>query len=131
MTLATGVNTPYRVADRINIPVGAAKVIFEGSIVVINAGYAEMGSAAENMIAAGRAENFVDNSSGTNGGKCVTVKRGCFRFYNSTTDAIEQTNVYSDCYIEDECTVCATGTGKSKAGKVLAIDDDGVWVEIR
>lgn len=132
MVLSKGRNTPYRIADKISLPVAAGKKIFEGSIVVVNVeGYAEPATKAANLIAAGRAETYVDNKDGSDGDVNVIVKRGCFLFNNSSAAPVTQAHVLQDCYIEDDETVSSATAETSKAGKVLAIDSDGVWVEIR
>jgi hypothetical protein len=73
----------------------------------------------------------VDNTYGQAGDKTVTVRPGIYAWANSSGgDAITQAQVGSDCYIVDDQTVAKTdGTGtRSKAGTVLAVDSDGVWV---
>lgn len=132
MALIKGRNTPYRIADKISIPVTAGKKIFEGSIVVVNAaGYAEPAIKSAGLTSAGRAETYVDNTDGADGDVTVIVKRGCFLFDNSGTAAVTQAHVLQDCYIEDDETVSSAALETSKAGKVLAVDSEGVWVEIR
>lgn len=132
MALTEARDTTRRNGDKIEMPVGAGKKIFEGSLVVLNSGYAEMGSTATELIAAGRAETYADNTGGLAGDITVKIRRGCFLFNNSVTDAIDQADVLKDCFIEDDQTVAATdGTEtKSKAGKVISLIPEGVWVEI-
>ncbi len=132
MPLTEGRDTARRPGDVIELPVGAGKVIYEGGLVVLNAGYAEMGTTAVGLVAAGRADSYADNTNGLAGNINVKIRRGCFLFNNSATDAIDQADVLKDCYIEDDQTVAATdGAGtKSKAGKVIEITPEGVWVEI-
>lgn len=130
MALSAARNTPAR-ADRVelSIPVKGSTTIYQGSLVVFNGGYAAPGTAATGLVAAGRAEETVANA-GSDGDVSVTVKRGVFKFANSASDAIAQANVGGSAYIEDDQTVCKTGTGKSAAGKILALETDGVWVEV-
>jgi hypothetical protein len=45
--------------------------------------------------------------------------------------SVTAAHILKDCYIVDDCTVTATSTGSSKAGKVIAVSDDGVAVETR
>ncbi|MFZ5826510.1 MAG: hypothetical protein ACOY94_19630 [Bacillota bacterium] len=127
-------NTPERAGDHLSLPVAANAVIHAGALVVTNAtGYAAPGSTALNLRAAGRAEEPVDNTGGADGAETVRVSRGVFKFRNSATDPIGQAHLLGDAYIEDDETVAATnGTNtRSRAGKILALDSDGVWVEIR
>lgn len=134
MALTQARNTPYRNGEFNNLKVEAGTVIYEGTLVVVNSGgYAEPGKTATGLTAAGRCEEYVDNSDGADGDVSVIVKRGCFLFNNSSSDAVTQASIMKDCYIEDDQTVCATdGTNtKSIAGKVLEISSEGVWVEIK
>jgi hypothetical protein len=134
MALTKDRNTPVRDGVNITHPVAAAKKIYAGSLVVLNAtGYAEPGSTATTLTAAGRAEAQVDNSGGADGAETITVKRGLFRFANAGADAVTRTEIGESCYIVDDQTVAKTdGTGtRSEAGKVIDIDSAGVWVEIK
>lgn len=133
MALTAGRNTPKRDGDILVLPVKANVKIFEGSLVVLDAGYAKPGVEATGLIAVGRAEEFADNTGGQDGDITVKVRRGCFKFENDATDPVTQTHVLTDCYIVDDETVSSsdnTGT-RSKAGKVIAVESDGVWVEIK
>jgi hypothetical protein len=60
----------------------------------------------------------------------VEAQLGCFAFANSSTDALDDTDVGSDCFIEDDETVSKTNDGgaRSRAGKVREIDGNQVWV---
>lgn len=134
MALTRDRNTPQKSGELLVIPVEAGKVIYAGALVAVNAaGNAIPAEAAAGLKAAGRSEEYVDNSSGAAGAKAVTVRRGVFKFANSATDPVGQANLLGTCYMVDDGTVAATdGTGtRSAAGKVLGIDPDGVWVEIR
>ena len=129
--LAAERNTPQFSDGLYGQPVKASVKIYKGSLVVDNAGYAAPGTAATGLIALGRAEQTVDNSSGADGAKSVNIKPGIFRFGNSgSTDAIAQADVGADCYIVDDQTVAKTnGTNtRSRAGKIFAVDAIGVWV---
>ena len=100
----------------------ANEKVFAGEIGVINAtGAAVAATAAASLKAFGRVESVEEGK--------VTMKKGCFRYQNSSTDAVTAAEIGSDCYIEDSCTVCKTATGKSKAGKVFLVEDSGVWVD--
>ncbi|EPR07667.1 hypothetical protein [Ruminiclostridium papyrosolvens] len=130
MALSAGRNTAELLLNgqSIVLPVAAGAVIFDGSLVVLNAtGYAEAATKAEGLTAAGRAEEYVDNRNGVDGDLTVKVKRGAFVWDNTITEAnkVKPEHVLKDCYIEDDCTVTALATGSSRAGKVLAVSDDG------
>jgi len=131
--LTTGRNTPYRKGEMLELEVAAGAVIYAGALVVKNAtGYAEPGSTAVDVVSAGRSEQYVDNSAGGDGAAKVRVRRGVFKFANDGVDTVDRSHLLGTCYIVDDQTVAATdGTGtRSPAGKVLAVEPDGVWVEI-
>ena len=119
--------------DMYGVPVKAATVIYAGALVVGDAGYAAPGRAALNLVALGRCERLADNSTGAAGDITATVRRGIFRFKNSSAgDLIAQGDCFSDCYIVDDETVAKTSASstRSRAGKVVAVDSSGVWVQI-
>lgn len=131
--LAADRNTPSKQGELISVPVAAGKKIYAGSLVAANAsGYATPGAAATTLTYLGRAEAFVDNTGGADGDQDVLVRRKlAFKFANSATDPVTQASLGTACYIEDDETVAKTdGTGTlSQAGIVIAVDDNGVWVE--
>lgn len=131
--LTTARNTPERSGDVVGYPVKAAVKPIQGGIAVLNGGYAAPGTTATGLIAVGRFEETVDNSAGSNGDLSAKVKRGTFKFGNSSAgDLIAQANVGADCYIVDDQTVALTSATntRSVAGKIIAVDADGVWVKI-
>ncbi|AUN95877.1 hypothetical protein [Pseudazoarcus pumilus] len=124
-------NTAQRVGDVLGFPVKAATTVYQGSLVVLDAGYAAPGRTATGLVAIGRAENGATAVSA--GDAAVEVRRGVFKFANSAdADEIAQADVGADCYIVDDQTVAKTdGTGtRSRAGKVAAVETDGVWVQV-
>lgn len=125
-------NTPRRDGQELSLGLAAATKIYGGSIVCRNAsGYAVSGSTSTTLKALGIAGEQVDNSSGSAGAKSVAIRKGTYRFGNSTsTDAITAADIGNDCYIVDDQTVAKTsGTStRSVAGKVADVDSDGVWV---
>lgn len=132
MPLTNGRNTPKREVNLLVIPVKAAVNIHPGALVAMNGAFAQPGAVATGLKAAGRAETMADNRLGDDGDMMVTVSRGCFLFANSATDPVEAADLLTTCYIEDDETVSATdATGaRSAAGKVIGLEDGGVWVQI-
>lgn len=116
---------------RLYLPVKGGEKIYVGSIVGLTAGYAQRGKKAEGLVAVGRAENFVDNTAGSDGEQYINVKRGVYLYNNDETNPVTAEHIMSDCYIFDDETVTSLATGASKAGKVLGFEDDQVMVEIR
>jgi len=127
-------NTPRREGDMLYLPVAANTKIYAGAFVAVDAdGNAVPGSESTGIKAAGRADEFVDNTDGSAGDKHILVRRGVFKWKNSAVDPITSSDILGICYIVDDETVARTdGTGtRSEAGKVLEVDSDGVWVETK
>lgn len=116
------------------LPVAAGVKLYKGAIVAMNAaGYAVPGATATTLVAAGRSEDEIDNSSGAAGDKKVNIRRGIFLYANSGGgDAITIADRYKQCYLVDDQTVAKTdGTGtRSRAGMVVNVEPAGVWVNI-
>lgn len=137
MTAATqDRNTPMRDGRIIVVPVAAGQIIHAGLIVVVNpSGYALEGKTEADLTFVGRSEQYIDNTAGADGAVAVQVCRGvAFKWANSSDDPITQASVGLPCYIEDNQTVAKTAgvvnnaATRSKAGTVLMIESDGVWV---
>lgn len=134
--LAAGRDTPRRgensVADLETIKLAASTKIYAGSLVCKNAaGNAVPGAIATTLVALGRAEFEVDNSTGLVDTKSIDVRPGTFRWENSTAgDAIAKADIGAVCYIVDDQTVAKTSNSSTRsiAGKVVEVDSVGVWV---
>lgn len=140
----TDFDAPHRDGELTPVPVAKGELIPAGTIVCINAsGYAVGGQAATGLTYAGRAEARADNSAGANAAIVVPVRRKkAFRWLNDGT--ITQAMLGQHVYILDNRTLTgmdgsspASEDGKtpavdashSKAGAVILIESDGVWVE--
>lgn len=126
-------STPERAGDILSFPVAASVKPIQGGLAVLAAGYVKPGVAATGLIAVGRFEQTVDNGSGSAGAKTALVRPGIFKFDNSAdADLIAQAEVGTTCYVVDDHTVAKTdgSGGRSAAGKVVAVETDGVWVKI-
>lgn len=125
-------NSPRRDGIELNLGLAATTKIYGGSIVCRNAaGAAVPGSTSTTLKALGVAMQQVDNSAGIAGAKKVQIRKGTFRFANSTSgDLIAAADIGNDCYIVDDQTVAKTnGTNtRSVAGKIHDVDAEGVWV---
>lgn len=114
------------------LPVKAGTVIRQGALVMVNAGYAQEAAAATGLVALGVAQETVDNTAGANGAVSVEVRRGTFRFEVDPADPPTQAELGKDVYATGPNTVGKTGTGRSKAGRLLRLDPGGyAWVEVR
>lgn len=136
MALTKDKNVPARAATHVSHPVKAGAKIYAGALVVLDAGFGAPGRTGLGLVAVGRAERFVDNTAGADGDAHVLIKReGAFRADNLATDLVDRAHIGTDCYLVDDCTVAATAGGdpatRSRAGRVVDVDDDGVWVEFR
>lgn len=136
MSLTQDRDTKERKGDFMSVGVKGAALIYAGALTCISnaSGYAVPGSTATTLICVGRAEAQADNSDGADGAIEVRVRRGVFRWDNSTSgDLITLEHVGTDCYIVDDHTVAHTNGSntRSVAGKVFDVDAEGVWVDTR
>lgn len=114
----------------LEIPVKAGEYIETGMMVAIKTGLAIAGAKTTDAIAVGIAQSTADNRNGEDSEVSVKVKRGTFKVFNSLDDAVTQAHLFAQAYFVDAYTVTATETGSSVAGKILAVDDEGVIIEI-
>ncbi len=131
--LSASRNTKERFGKVFDYPVKASTTCYQGGIAVLNAGYAAPGTATTGLIAVGCFEENYDNSAGAAGALTARVKKGIFQFGNSAAgDLIAQADVGADCYIVDDQTVAKTSATntRSRAGKIVSVDANGVWVYI-
>lgn len=113
----------------LNIPAKGGAELTEATMAAINAkGYAETATAAEGILIAGCIQKYCDNRNGTDGEQTVSVKRGTFVWEND--GSIKETDILKKCYIKDAVTVTLTAEGSSMAGTILAVEDDGVTVDM-
>ncbi len=123
-------NTLERDAKHFVDPVAAGAVIHAGALVCLDsAGNLVPGSVSTTLKARGRAEDSIDNSAGSAGDVELLSRKGVFQFENAGD--ITSAQIETDVYINDDQTVSSVATGKSIAGRCLAVNADGVWVEIR
>lgn len=133
--LAADRNTPQKGSVQFDhvFDVAASVTVFAGALVMLDAsGNATPGDEATGQIAAGRAEEYVDNAAGSAAAKTVKVRAGVFRWANSaSTDAITKAEIGDTCYIVDDQTVAKTNgsSSRSAAGTIMAVDAQGVWVK--
>lgn len=126
-------NTSERSGKEFSFPVKAGTRIFAGAIVVLTTGIAEPGKTGTGLVAVGRAEAHADNRNGGNGDIDVPVRAGVFRFDNSAdADEITRAEIGADAWIVDDQTVAKTdgSAARSKAGRIVDVDDLGVWVQL-
>jgi hypothetical protein len=122
--------TKRRDGKRVSHPVAAGAVIHEGALVVLDGGYAKPAHEASGLYAAGVAGESADNGNGANGAEAVVVIRGVFAF--ASAGDITRAQIGAQAYMVDDQTVSASDNSgaRSAAGKIIDVNEDGVWVEI-
>ncbi|EES73454.1 hypothetical protein POTG_01749 [Paenibacillus sp. oral taxon 786 str. D14] len=112
------------------LPVKGGVKIFEGAFVAVDAdGFAIPATKAPGLLAAGRAEQFADNTQGEDGDIRIVVRRGVFKWNNAASGPVTERDVLKPCYMNDDESVTITETDSSVAGKIIGIDGDQVIVE--
>ena len=111
------------------LPVKAGAELIEATMAAIGPdGYAETVTAAEGLRIAGCIQRYCDNRNGMDGEAKVQVKRGIFVWNNDGT--IKETDILKPCYAKDGVMVTITAAGASMAGIILAVEPDGVTVDM-
>lgn len=126
-------STPERNGDDFVFPMAASVTIFAGGIVMLDAaGNATPGRTATGQIAVGRAEETKTNGA-VAAAETIKVRKGVFRYANSASgDAITKAHIGDDCFIVDDDQVALTNGSntRSRAGRIMDVDAQGVWVAI-
>jgi hypothetical protein len=126
--------TAERPGDEFSYDVAASVNCRAGGIAVLDAsGNVKPAVTATGLICVGRFEEAVDNSSGSAAAVKAKVKRGVFRFGNSSSaDAITKAEIGDTCYLVDDQTVAKTNgsSTRSAAGVIVDVDSAGVWVRM-
>jgi hypothetical protein len=132
MAVATAeINTAERLGVVTAYPLAAATKIYAGTLVALDAsGDALPAADTAGLRVVGLAQQTIDNSAGLAGALKIAVKKGVFQLNNSAGDAVDANDKGKLCYVEDDNTVSETGgVNKVKAGRVLEVGSDGVWVD--
>jgi hypothetical protein len=131
--LAADRNTLEKLGKDLSLGVAAAKKCYAGGIACASAtGFATPGAVATTLVVLGRFEETVDNTPGADGALTVRIKRGVFRWLNSSAgDLIATANINAIAYIVDDQTVAKTNGGatRSAAGRIVDVDAQGVWID--
>lgn len=117
-------NAPERESRFYAFPLKNGETVYQGEIGCIDAtGEIVTAKKATGLKAFGRVEK-IDSGS-------ITLRKGCYRYQNDAADPVTFADIGGNCYISNSTTVCKTDASstKSTAGKVMFIDDAGVWVE--
>lgn len=111
------------------LPVKEGAEMAEATMAAIGTdGYATTATAAEGLRIAGCVQKYCDNRLGGDGEAQVLVKRGTFVWNNDGT--IKNTDILKPCYAKNGTTVTIAADGASMAGTILAVEPDGVTVDM-
>ena len=126
-------NTKSRAADDFSFPIAGNVKVLKGTLAFLNtSGQVEPGATATGKVGTMVVGETVDNTGGAAAALQVPMKRGCWKFANSSAgDAITNADYGTTCYVVDNQTVAKTNgsSTRSAAGTVRGVDADGVWVE--
>lgn len=125
--LSESVNRLERDGDVIVLPVAASTTIYQGALLQVDDnGRVQPATRGANKKLVGVAGEYVQNGA-TAGAMNVEVRRNRLFHFGTTGTAPD---VGDDVYADDDNTLTATSTGRTRVGKVRLKDDAGVWVEI-
>lgn len=115
-----------------DLPIEANVTCWQGGMVQVNAaGRVVPASATIANRTLGLAVRTVNNVGGAAGAATVKVRRGTFRYANSTAgDLLARLDIGATCYVVDDQTVAKTNNAGARpaAGIVHDVDAQGVWV---
>ena len=125
-------DAPERRGDFVIAPVALTTTIYAGNLTALDpTGNAVEADDIAGLRLQGRLELDIVNGLTYQNDNEATIKRGVFKYQNSTTHPLAQANVGSICFVQDSQTVASTSTNRVKAGVVVEIDSDGVYVDTR
>jgi hypothetical protein len=125
----------YRGQTIARLPVYTGVTIYNGSLVALDStGYAHPAADTSGYKVIGVAEEQVVAGASASGTYTIRVRTGVNKFANSATHPVITATLATAAgyvYVEDDCTVAASGTNSICAGIVTEIDaDGGIWVDV-
>jgi hypothetical protein len=138
MALSAGKKMQSRPGGQFSFPLAAAAQVFQGSLVMLKAGWARVAAeavdagTAATCVVVGIAERTVVGGA-NNGDVRAPVVTGPWLFKNSSgADLIALSNVGSPAYVVDDETVALTSdtNKRPKAGTIVDVESIGVWVRV-
>ncbi len=137
MAALTGPRTPdFKTIKSKLLPLAAGEKALRGGMACLDTAAAAVrrGQVSTTLVNAGFFQDDLDNSAG---GSSVLVQVKLHReiviqYFDTITgsNAVTASNLFADCYIEDDHTVSMNSSGRSKAGRVWEVDAlKGVGVE--
>ena len=115
-----------------HVGLAADAVIWAGTMVALNAaGNALPAADTASTRVIGRAESSADNTGGSAGDVEIVVKPGCFKYNNSGANPVTIASIGLACFVSDDNTVAVAAgpTNDIKAGIVVRVESDGVFVD--
>jgi hypothetical protein len=117
------------------LPLAASTKVPAGALAAVDSsGRMTNATASTSIRILGVNQLMADNSAGSAGDiSSERVERGTFLFANSTSsDLIAAKDIGAWCYAVDNDTVALTdgSSARSKAGRIVAVESAGVWVEV-
>lgn len=128
-----------REGSSLNLPVKALSQLYRGCLAMSLAGVAVAARAAvsraelDTIRVIGLAEDSALGGA-ADGDVRVDIEKGVFRLANSAAgDALAVADIGKFCFVVDDQTVAKTigGGARPIAGRVVDVDSDGVWVDVR
>lgn len=121
-------DAPQRLGEVVVLPMVSNATLYAGTIIAVSNGIAVAAQDLSGQTVVGRSEQWVDDDDGTS---TIAVRRGVFRWNNSTSDPVGSSSLGAFCFVEDDTTVNAGGgSHTNRAGIVIALDSTNyVWVD--
>jgi len=115
-------NTPQKAGRSLVLNVAASTKIFAGAMVSVDAtGNATNANGTVRIQVVGRAEETVDNLTGTNGAKTIKVATGIFGW---GYDTLDDGDIGTVAYVVDNQSVSKTNIGQTNiAGVIFDVDE--------
>jgi hypothetical protein len=125
-------DAPERRGDFLIAPVAYNTTVYAGNLAALDVN----GNAVEcddiaGIRCIGRLELDIVNGLTYQNDNQATIKRGVFKYQNSAINPLAQANVGGICFVETSQVVASTSVHKVKAGIVVEVDSDGVYVDTR
>jgi hypothetical protein len=125
-------DAPERRGDFMIAPVADTTTIYAGNLAALDpTGNAVEADDIAGLRCQGRLELDLVNGLTYQNDNEATIKRGVFKYQNSATNPLAQSDVGCICYVQDSQTVAKTSVHLVKAGLVVEVDSDGVYVDTR
>ncbi len=123
-------NTVYKEGIEVAYQVAGSTKIYAGSLVCINAsGYAVPGADTSGYKFIGVAEEYVDNSGGSDGDETVKVRRKGVHQFSASSMALS--DIGGAVYISDDQTAAKVTTNSIACGKVAdVVSATSIYVDV-